>query len=169
MNLEILKANHHHGHLAYHHWFKDLLMYPTGYVKCYMEEKHETDVGTVTGLDAVGLDYLMRDEDVEILAQRSRTEFIQVPVEMPAMQGMPDAPPMMQPQPIEVFDLKIRTTKPVMQLRIVPVPGEEVLVDRDCTTIDLDVKTRKIFGSTHSMVSSTSRVTNCEYPSRSLP
>lgn len=135
-NHEVLKANCGEGFLALHHWFKDLLMFPVGYIKCYMEEARETDVGTVTGLDAVGLSFLVDDPNVEILEQRSRTEFIQVPVQSAVVP--PGQPPLMQTQPIEVFDLKIRTTHPIMQLRIIPTPAEEVLVDRDLTSINLD-------------------------------
>ena len=172
------------GFLALHHWMKDCLMYPNGYIKAHMEEVTKTDVGVVTGLTDVGVAMLEQDEDVEIIAQRSR--MIQVPMASPVsaqspqgaasmapeipgqmpgatnnMMGNPapmspggqpnpnDPPVQMPPQPpgvqsigpqeeMEVFDLKIRTTKQVMQLRIDPVPPEEALVDNDCTTLNLD-------------------------------
>lgn len=177
------------GFLPLHHWMKDCLMYPNGYIKAYMEEITETDVGTVTGLNEYGVQMLDDDPDVEIIEQRSRT--IQVPASGPAMPGMPpvgqgapgvmpggspvqspppgppqgagpgdalggqpnpNQPPMGGPpippdilqmsqmgtQDQEVFDLKIRTTKQVMQLKIMPVPPEECLVDNDCTTLNLD-------------------------------
>ena len=171
------------GFTALHHWMKDCLMYPNGYIKCWMEEKLHTDVGIVTGLTDVGVAMLEQDEDVEIIAQRSR--MIQVPMPTPAavggapagpmqppipgampgatnnMMGNPapmspggqpnpnDPPPQMQAPPpnvqnvgptteMEVFDLKIRTTKNVMQLRIDPVPPEECLVDNDCVSLNLD-------------------------------
>ena len=111
------------GFLTLHHWLKDALMNPVGYIKAYMEELEKTTVGTVTGLTAEGVQYIVADENIEILEQRSREEsYIQ--------QGVPTS--------IEVFDLKIRTTKNVMQLRIDPVPPEECLVDNDLTSLNLD-------------------------------
>ena len=157
------------GFLPLHHWMKDCLMYPNGYLKCYMEERTETDVGIVTGLTEVGVQMLADDPDVTILEQRSRMERVEAPIGPQAPGVMPGAGPTQmappqnvggQPDPnapppagpvmppnvagiqpeteIEVFDLKIRTTKQVMELRIVPVPPEECLVDNDTTTLDLD-------------------------------
>jgi hypothetical protein len=48
------------------------------------------------------------------------------------------APFSMMDEEVEVFDLKIRTSKEVMKLRVVPVPPEECLVDNDTTTLNLD-------------------------------
>lgn len=157
------------GFLPLHHWMKDCLMYPNGYLKCYMEERTETDVGIVTGLTEVGVQMLADDDDVEILEQRSRMERVPAPVGPQAPTAMPGAgpnqmappqgvggqpdpnspPPAAPPMPpnvagiqpeteIELFDLKIRTTKQVMEMRLDPVPPEECLVDNDTTTLDLD-------------------------------
>jgi hypothetical protein len=122
--------------LPIHHWIKDCLMYPTGYIKVYMSEMTKSDVGTVSGINEIGVQMLASDPDVEILEQRSRQILVDTP------QGA---------QPIEVFDLKIRTTKEQMELRIDAVPPEEVLVDNDCTSTNLDEakfvchRTRKSF------------------------
>jgi len=129
-NYSVLKANKGKGFLSLHHWFKDMLMYPNGYLKAYMEECTTTDTGMVTGLDAGAVAQLQKDPDVEILEQDSRI------VEMPPIVQVPGMPPM--PQQIEVFDLKIKTTKQIKELRLMPVPPEECLVDPDCTSIDLD-------------------------------
>ena len=169
------------GFVALHHWMKDALMYPNGYIKCWMEEKVHTDVGTVTGLTDVGVAMLEDDADVEIIAQRSRMVQIQAAPDMSAVASSPVPPPvpgqmpgatnnMMgnpdpmspggQPNPndpphqiatpppnvahtgptqeVEVFDLKIRTTKTIMQLRLDPVPPEECLVDNDCVSQNID-------------------------------
>lgn len=181
-NYFVMRANNggQGAFLPLHHWMKDCLMYPNGYIKAYMEEVTETDVGTVTGLNEYGVQMLDDDPDVEIIEQRSRT--IQVPG-APAMPGMPPIgaqapgampggsptqspmtplgiggqpnpndppqatppqPPGMMPMPEpgtvdqEVFDLKIRTTKQVMQLKVMPVPPEECLVDNDCVSLNLD-------------------------------
>lgn len=171
------------GFLSLHHWMKDTLMYPNGYIKCHMEEKTITDVGIVTGLTEMGVKMIEDDADVEIIAQRSRMIQVpmpnpvaaqppqqppgpQIPGQMPGatnnMMGNPapmspggqpnpnDPPPHQIPTPpqnvqnvgpsteVEVYDLRIRTTKEIMQLRIDPVPPEECLVDNDCTSLNLD-------------------------------
>jgi len=146
-NHYIMKANRPQGFLALHHWMKDALMNPNGYLKVYMENCRKVDVGVVTGVNDFGLQMLEEDPEVEIIEQRSRV--IHIPQEMAAEPGgVPEGSPNQQPQPVtsmpgmsspmEVFDLKIRTTRKVMELRIMPVPGEEVLVDNDCTSQDMD-------------------------------
>jgi hypothetical protein len=156
------------GFLSIHHWMKDCLMYPNGYIKAYMNEYEKTDVGILTGINAMGVQMITDDEDVEILEQRSRQIQIPAPPPPPMQpgppqgmpppqggppQGMPppQGPPPMQGQPMpssgvpdegmiemEVFDLKIRTTKQVTELRIMAVPPEECLIDNDCQSLNLD-------------------------------
>ena len=127
------------GFLSLHHWMKDALMYPNGYLKCYMEEKEVTDVGTVSGLTELGLQMLVNDPKVEILEQRTRMVMLQQPAPPGAAQlpvaGAPQGP---VSQPVEVFDLRIRTTKKCKELRIDPIPPDEMLVDNDCTSQNLD-------------------------------
>lgn len=129
------------GFLALHHWMKDCLMNHNGYIKLYMEEKTVTDVGTVSGLTDVGVNMLVDDPDVEILEQRSRTEYIEAtqPTGGPQLPRMPQPQgPVATRQPIEVFDLRIRTRKKIKEMRLEPVPPEEMLIDKDCTSINLD-------------------------------
>ena len=145
-------------------------MYPNGYIKVYMDNRVKTDVGTVTGVNAMGVQMLVEDDEVEILEQRSRIIRLELP--QPDQQQLPPGPPDMPPQPgmpppgqpgmppqqmppqqmqppqamgmpqeseeIEVFDLKIRTTKEILELRLEACPPEEVLVDNDLTTLNLD-------------------------------
>jgi hypothetical protein len=162
-NYFVMKANKNGegGFLPMHHWFKDCLMYPNGYIKAHMEEKTVTDVGVSMGLTEFGVQMLMNDPEVEILEQRERVMRVpmqspvaaqpgppqipgQMPGAMPNMGGNPapmspggqpnpnDPPIQMQELPpeaegmgpvqeVEVYDLKIRTTKQVLQLRIDPV------------------------------------------------
>lgn len=124
-NYFIMQANNRGqgGFLPLHHWMKDALMYPNGYLKIHMDEREETDVGTVTGLNEVGVQMLVDDPNVTILEQRTRTETLATPTG-----GVP----------IEVIDLKIRTTRKVKELRLDAVPPDECLVDNDCTTLNLD-------------------------------
>lgn len=190
-NYFVMRANNNGegGFLSLHHWMKDALMYPNGYLKVYMEECTHTDVGTVTGLTDVGVQMLVDDENTEILEQRARTIRVSASMQPPtgpdAPGAVPGAPPQSSPPPtappqgagpntgrlgglpdpnmppqggpaippnvmqfpapsltmdeeVEVFDLKIRTSKEVMKLRVVPVPPEECLVDNDTTTLNLD-------------------------------
>lgn len=116
----VMKSNRSQGFLALHNWMKDALMYPNGYLKVYMEEATRSDVGTVTGVNEFGLNALVEDKEVTILEQRERIE------------GIPGM------EPFKVFDLKIRTTKDIMELRLQAVPPEECLVDNDLMSPDLD-------------------------------
>jgi len=136
-NYFVMKANNSQGFLSLHHWFKDALMYPNGYVKIYMEKATRTDVGTVTGLNEYGVQMLADDPEVEILEQRSRTEAMQPDIAAQATGRWPPASAT-GTVPVELFDLKIRTTREVMELRVDPVPPEECLVDNDCTSLNLD-------------------------------
>lgn len=132
--------------LPLHDWIKDALMYPNGYLKVHMREYTKTDVGIVTGINAIGVQMLVNDPDVEILAQRSKQVLIsgQAMMQQQAAAQYPQAPEAVagaqQPgmAPIEVFDLKIRTTKEVTELSIEAVPPEQCLVDNDCTSLNLD-------------------------------
>lgn len=135
VNYYLMKANRGKGFLALHHWFKDALMFPNGYIKAYIKESLHTDVGRVTGVDEIGLQMLDEDPDVEILEQTSRTILVDKPATAP---GPTQLSVVGQKAPVEVFDLRVRTTKPIMELRVEPVPGEECLVDNDCVSIDLD-------------------------------
>lgn len=119
VNNAILKGNNGQGFIALHHWFKDALMNPNGYIKVYMEQRDTTEVGTYRGLNEFGLEMINSDPEIEILEQRTRTEFY-------------------QGQPLQVFDLKTRTKKTVNKLCLDPIPPEEMLIDNDLTTLSLD-------------------------------
>lgn len=118
-NYFVMRANGSKGFVALHHWMKDTLMFPNGYVKAYMRDFERVDVGTYTGLNEFGVGRIDADPDIEILEQRTATKVV-------------------EGQPFELTDLRVRTRKMVRQLAISPVPGEEVLVDPNCTDVDLD-------------------------------
>lgn len=103
-----------------HHWMKDALMYPNGYIKVYVDEKSTRDVGKVSGINSMGLASLANDSEVTLLEQQERV----------INEGTPEQE--------TVYDLKIRTQKKIKQIRIDPIPGEECLVDNDCTSPNLD-------------------------------
>ena len=131
VNHKVERANGSQGFLALHNFIKDALLNPTAYAKVWMEEKEVNMVHEAEELPAESLAELMEDENIEITEQDSR--MIQVPVPGPMEQQGPR--PMID---IEVFDLKYRETKKEMQLRIQGVPPEEVLVDADLTSVNLD-------------------------------
>ena len=127
----VMKANRdgEGGFLTLHTWVKDAIMNPTGYIKVSLEEKEETTTGIMTGLTELGVFRVMQDKDVEIREQRSYMEQIE---QRDPKTGEPYL------AEIEIFDLKIRKTKKVKSLRLDPVPGEECLVDKNCTSPNLD-------------------------------
>lgn len=120
-NYFVMRANGSKGFLALHHWIKDTLMFPNGYVKAYMRDRDEVDVGTYTGLNEFAVAAVEADEDTEILEQREVTK-------LNPETGITET----------LTDLKVRTTKQVRQLMVAPAPGEEILVDPNCTDTDLD-------------------------------
>lgn len=143
-NYYILKGNRGRGFLSLHHWVKDTLMYPNGYIKVHVEEKLTTSIGTLKGLTPMAVQMVVDDPDTEIIAQETRTVYVQAvpPPPEPGPDGQqappPQGPQAMVTEPVEVFDLKIRSEKITMELRLDPVPPEECLVDNNCTTLDLD-------------------------------
>ena len=128
-NHAILKANHGDGFLALHHWCKDTLMNPNGYIKVDVVEDEKTQEQKYTGIDQIALARLAETEGVEILEQDSRTEAVTMPNPMTGE---------MMPTLIEVFDIRIRRTYTENRMRLMPVPPEEALVDNDCVSTNLD-------------------------------
>ncbi len=156
------------GFLSLHHWMKDCLMYPNGYLKAWIREQERIDVGTVTGLTPMGVQFIVDDPSAEILEQRTRLIAVPAAAAMqeqmsqqamaaqqqqaqPPMPGQPMQQGPMQGQPLEqgqeppvgyvpmeVFDLKVRTSRMVSELAIMPVPPEECLVDNDLQSLNLD-------------------------------
>lgn len=129
VNHAILKANDGDGFLALHHWCKDTLVNPVGYIKIDVVEEEKTETQKYTGIDELALARLVEDEEVEILEQDTRTEMIDV--RDPAT-GMPFQAPM------EVFDIRLRRTYSQNKMRLMPVPPEQALIDNDCSSTNLD-------------------------------
>ena len=128
-NHSILKANDGDGFLALHHWCKDALMNPNGYIKIMVVEDEKTETQKYTGIDQVALARLEQEEGVEILEQDTRVESLRVPNPMTGEENL---------VPVELFDIRIRRTYEEKKLRILPVPPEEALVDNDCVSTNLD-------------------------------
>ena len=128
-NHAILKANHGDGFLALHHWCKDALMFPNGYIKVDVVEVEKTETQKYTGIDQMALARLDADEEIEFLEQDSRIEMIDI---MDPQTGQPIQ------APVELFDVRLRRTYNEQQMRIMPVPPEEALIDNDCVSTNID-------------------------------
>ena len=127
INYAVERANDGGGFLAVHNFIKDALLNPTAYVKVWMEEKETRKVHDATEIPAEQLQEFLNDPSIELLEQDSR----QIMVPQPGAPGGPMIP-------VEVFDLKYRETKQEKRMRVVGVPAEEVLIDSELTTTDLD-------------------------------
>lgn len=129
VNHRIDRANEGNGFMAIYSFCKDALMYPTAYAKAYVEKEKRETVHKQQGLIDVDLQEMLEDKSIELVSQDSRMLDIPVP-------DMQTGETMMQS--IEVFDIEYRKTTEEPMLRIECTPGEEVLVDHRCTTLDLD-------------------------------
>lgn len=151
VNYKVMKANDGDGFLALHHFFKDALLYPNSYIKAYVEESDKVTTHRVKGADALAVMLIDDDEANEITEQNSY--MVQMPVPMDAMQ-QPQAPqdpnqpapppepdmgaPAMPMQQVELFDITYKRTVKERKLKIEPIPGEEALIDNDCTSTNID-------------------------------
>jgi hypothetical protein len=95
------------GFLTLHTWFMDALMSKNGFVKVYWEEYDDYKTTTYDGLTEDEFAYLAQDEKTEILEHS----------QFPGPMGMLHA-------------VKIRSKKNHGKCSVVPVPPEEVLVNR---------------------------------------
>jgi len=128
-NHAIMKSNDGDGFLALHHWCKDALMFPNGYIKLVTEDTERVETECYEGLDAISLDDLVSDENVEITSQTSKQVVIDI---------VDPATGQSAPAPIEVFDVELERTILETKLQLLPVPPEEALVDNDCTSPNID-------------------------------
>jgi hypothetical protein len=163
VNHMLMKANNGDGFLALHHFFKDALMFPNAYIKAYVDEKEQVTTHTIKGVDAVGLMLIDEDEANEIVEQDSYLADIPVSdmvlkqqalmqaqaQQPPAQPGQPPAPPPppteidlgapgKPTQTMELFDITYKKRETVRKLKIEAIPGEEALVDNDCTSTNID-------------------------------
>ena len=117
-------ANHYlfkegNGFLAIHHWVKDALMFPNGYIELDCEEVERSRVEEYQGLSAIGLQQVMMSlamkGEVEVLGHDERMTEAGV-----------------------AYDVKLRVTWTEKKPRLIPVPPDEMLVDKNCLSLDLD-------------------------------
>lgn len=123
VNHKILKANAGDGFVALYSWFKDILMYPNGYIKAYVEEQEKTETEEYKGYDGTSLAMLMQDPEIEIISQESRIEQIEINGQM---------------QPVELFDIECKRTWTEKQFKLESIPPEQCLVDDNCFNPNID-------------------------------
>ena len=134
VNYRVSRANGGDSFVAISELITDALLNPTAYAKVWMEEKTVRTIGESRGLSAEQLAKLDEEEGVDILEHRSYT--IKVPV--PMIPGMEMLPLPMRQQEIEVFDVKHRRIETKQTHKLVGVPAEEVLIDADLHSVNLD-------------------------------
>ena len=88
------------GYLISHDWIKDALIQRLGIIKIYQDETERTRVYYQTGIDAIGVEKLMNDPEVEILEQEEVDQQIEPP-QQPQGQPLQQHPMlgMQQPNP----------------------------------------------------------------------
>ena len=142
VNHEVLRANAGDGFEALHNFIKDALMFPTAYLKVYMEETVKTSIEHVGGIPTTELDTFVNDPAIEILGHTSSV--VSVPVVVPPDPNQPPSEEGGEPEPqiieqeMEFFELKFRRTMKVRTLKLMCVPGEEILIDRSLLSVNLD-------------------------------
>jgi hypothetical protein len=113
------------GFFVLHDFLKDALLLRNGYVNSYWLKKRKTVVETYTGLGEIEVTQLMqeaaeRGDEIEILEQKEEQTLA---MGQPGPQGQPP-----QPQMQSTFDIKLRRTKKVGQVKVECVPPEEMRV-----------------------------------------
>ena len=111
------------GFMVLYDSIKDSLLLKNGYIKHFWEETEKIEASSYTGLtlDEVAQLFSGLEQDgaeVEIAGNESR----QITVDST-----------MGPQPLEVFDIKVKAKRKEGKVRCVPVPPEELRVSRKCT------------------------------------
>ncbi|WP_321951890.1 portal protein [Paraburkholderia bannensis] len=102
------------GFMILHDFFKDALLLRNGYINSYWLKKRKTSVESYTGLDQIELAMLLQTKDeIEILEQDEKQVLIVGP------QG---------PQESTTFDIKLRRTTMIGQVKVDCVPPEEMRV-----------------------------------------
>jgi hypothetical protein len=113
------------GFFILHDFLKDALLLRNGYITSYWLKKRKTVVETYSGLSEIEVTQLMQEaaakkDVIEILEQKEEQTIV---MGQPGPQGQPP-----QPQVQSTFDLKLRRTRKVGQVKVECVPPEEMRV-----------------------------------------
>ena len=117
INHLILKQND--GYEAIYAWCKDALMFPNAYVKVWVDESEEVTAHRYDAVTEEQIAAFAEDDELEIEEQESYIQNVM---------GMD----------VELFRLKVKRTRTKPQLCFEAVPPEQVLVDDDLTSQDMD-------------------------------
>lgn len=98
------------GFTILHDWFQDALIMKTGIVKVVVEDKETPEFDFFSGLDEETLMEILADDEVELLAQTAH----------------PDG----------TYDIKIKTSKTKREIKVVNVPPEEFIIERDAKSLE---------------------------------
>ena len=123
INYSVHNANNGDGFLAIHNFIKSTLMNPTAYLKIWREEKQVKRFHEREEISLEQLSVLVEDPNIKLTEQESRTITVH-------LEG--------QEIPIQVFDVKYEEQTSYRQLTLSGVPAEEVLVDSELTSVNLD-------------------------------
>ncbi|UDU18826.1 phage portal protein [Sinorhizobium meliloti] len=99
----------------------DALKLRNGIIRWWYDRKRKVQVSKHTGLDEQALVQLVADDDVEVLEQEAYEEQIDTP------QG---------PQPVKLYNVKIRRVSEYGCTKLAAVPLEEFLIHPDAISID---------------------------------
>ena len=111
------------GYLEIHNWFKDALLNPNGYLKVAMDESVEVSYERYQGLDENELSQIDAQPDSEIIEAEETTQVLMTP------QG---------PMEVPAYDVRVKKTTSEPRLTIECVPPEQVLIDNDLTSLNVD-------------------------------
>lgn len=98
------------GFTILHDWFQDALIMKTGIVKVQVEEQDHPKFDYFTGLDEETMLEVIAEDDVEVLAQTVH--------------------------PNGTYDLRLKTTDRRREIKVVNVPPEEFIIQRDAKCIE---------------------------------
>ena len=123
------------GAIIMHNWFFDALTQKTGIVKAYWNDDKDVNEETYKGLSQDELTELTQDDNVEILSQ----EMIEIPLDTVdnKAQMTNEVGSLHQdiPEPIYVYNVKIRTTENNSRVKIENVPPADFMIDRHSDNI----------------------------------
>lgn len=123
------------GAIIMHNWFFDALTQKTGIVKAYWNDEKDVNEETYKGLSQDELTELTQDDTVEIISQ----EVIEIPLDTVdnKAQMTNEVGSLHQdiPEPIYVYNVKLRTTLNNSRVKIENVPPADFMIDRHADNI----------------------------------